>query len=320
MGGAYLTILQPGGVTLPSNIKTVALVNRALPQNDKYNKAEGLLTGEGLKQDQRGMQEIFEAMNRTLSQSPTLQPKLTNIEMKGSGDGTTFPPALSWADVDRICNQYNADAILALETYDSDCITTNAQVNGTKVGTNGTNITVPQFNVEQTVVIKYGFRIYNKASRSISDQFVNSYSTKWTASGNTLNEAMASVMNRSRAINQTCYTVGEWYARRISPNWVRVNRSYFKRGSNQLKIAGRKAMVNDWAGAENHWKASTTSSSSKIAGRACYNMALACEIRGDLVEAKNWAVKAYTNYNLRKAREYARILDNRIYQQQQMNR
>jgi len=51
----------------------------------------------------------------------------------------------------------------------------------------------------------------------------------------------------------------------------------------------------------------------KIAGRACYNMAIINEINGNLDEALQWAQKSYEDYNDKMGIRYARILENRIY-------
>jgi hypothetical protein len=51
----------------------------------------------------------------------------------------------------------------------------------------------------------------------------------------------------------------------------------------------------------------------KIAGRACYNMAIISEINGDLDKALGWAQKSYEDYNDKLAIRYVRILENRKY-------
>jgi hypothetical protein len=51
----------------------------------------------------------------------------------------------------------------------------------------------------------------------------------------------------------------------------------------------------------------------KIAGRACYNMAIINEINGDLDAALQWAQKSYEDYNDKLGIRYVRILENRKY-------
>ena len=52
----------------------------------------------------------------------------------------------------------------------------------------------------------------------------------------------------------------------------------------------------------------------KTAGKTAYNLALAYEVIGDLQIAKDWAQRAYTQYNVKKARDYSAILQRRIYE------
>jgi hypothetical protein len=90
-----------------------------------------------------------------------------------------------------------------------------------------------------------------------------------------------------------------------------VSRDYFVRGSQNFKIARRKAESGNWDGAAALWKEETMSSKRKAAGRACYNMAIISEINGNLDEAMQWAQKSYEEYNNRLGLRYVRILESR---------
>ena len=71
------------------------------------------------------------------------------------------------------------------------------------------------------------------------------------------------------------------------------------------------ARTGNWKGAEEVWLKETNNTSRKIAGRACYNMAIISEINGDIDKAIEWAKKAYENYNNRLGLTYVNILKNR---------
>ncbi len=51
---------------------------------------------------------------------------------------------------------------------------------------------------------------------------------------------------------------------------------------------------------------------SKIAGYACYNMALASEVFGEFDIALDWAQRAYSEYRLKAARDYINTIERRI--------
>jgi hypothetical protein len=93
--------------------------------------------------------------------------------------------------------------------------------------------------------------------------------------------------------------------------WIRVPRIYYVRGNGNFKMAKRMARTGNWDGAAKLWQRETLNTKRKVAGRACYNMAIISEINGDLNEAIHWAQQAYENYNNRLALSYINILRNR---------
>jgi hypothetical protein len=90
-----------------------------------------------------------------------------------------------------------------------------------------------------------------------------------------------------------------------------VSRKYYVRGSENFRIARRKAQTRNWDEAGKLWYEETSNSKRKIAGRACYNMAIISEINGDLDESIKWAQKAYEEHRIKLALHYVRILENR---------
>jgi hypothetical protein len=104
---------------------------------------------------------------------------------------------------------------------------------------------------------------------------------------------------------------GEAYAYSVIPQWLRVSREYFVRGNDQFKVARRRAESGNWDGAGDIWNEQTRAAKSKVAGRACYNMAIISEINGDLDGAISWAQKSYEDYNIKLALRYVRVLRDR---------
>ena len=104
---------------------------------------------------------------------------------------------------------------------------------------------------------------------------------------------------------------GRTYAERILPYRLKVTRDYFVKGTDNFKIAKRKAQTGKWDEAGTYWEKETGNPKSKIAGRAWYNMAILSEINGDIDNAMNLAAKAWEDYRTRKALDYTRILQGR---------
>jgi hypothetical protein len=143
------------------------------------------------------------------------------------------------------------------------------------------------------------------------DEFAVSRQLSFSGRGINPVAAAAAVMNRNEAVKEVANKVGQAYAQRIIPFWIRVSRDYYVRGTDNFVIAKRKAQTGNWDDAAKLWQKETSSSSKKIAGRACYNMAIISEINGNLDAAIKWAQRSYENYNNRLALRYVNILKNR---------
>ena len=170
-----------------------------------------------------------------------------------------------------------------------------------------------------TTLVKTGWRIYDPASKTVLDEYI--YNESVVSSGKGINplNAIAALTGRKEAVNNVSNKAGHGYAMRIIPYRVKVYRDYYVKGTDNFEIARRKAELGKWDEAGSLWEKETTNSSSKIAGRAAYNMAIINEINGDLDAAKKWAQKSYEDYNNKPALDYVRILENRQYKNEVLN-
>ena len=123
--------------------------------------------------------------------------------------------------------------------------------------------------------------------------------------------AAGALIDRKEAVKEVGNMAGHAYAFSIIPLWQRVTRDYYVRGNGNFKLATRMARTGNWDGAAKLWQKETTNPKRKIAGRACYNMAIISEINGDVDMAIQWAQQSYENYNNHLALSYVNILKNR---------
>ena len=153
--------------------------------------------------------------------------------------------------------------------------------------------------------------MYDPKGRIVLDQSSIAKELQFSGEGINPVAAAAALIEKKEAVKQAANAAGHVYATKIDPYWIRVTRDYFVRGNEAFHIAKRKAQTGNWDEAGDLWKQQTGSSSRKVAGRACYNMAIINEINGDLDNAILWAQKAYENYRVRIALNYVNILRNR---------
>jgi hypothetical protein len=318
----YVTVqvLKPAPITIPSKINNLVFVNRSLPaKSERFkNILEGAITGEAVLADRRGAEECIRGVMNQLSQSPRYKAvNPSNVDLRGTGT-REFPPLLEWKFVEDICKQNNADALITLETFDSN--------NAVKMGERQVEkkdgdrvVKYTEFIATLDVQIETGWRIYFPAEKRIVDQNIYSDGRSWSSTNQAKKRAEEGLPFLDNAIAQAGYYAGEQYAYRISPMWISVSRYYYRKGSNDFESADRFGKTGDWDSAAKIWIKHVNDSDPKIAGNACYNMALAEELEGNLDQALDWARQSYTKYNNKKGRYYANILQQRIYDQSKLD-
>lgn len=289
----HVQVLKPADINLPDSIQKFAIGNRSLPADGEKlgNIVEGLFSGEGIGLDKRASGSAVIGLTNGLAQSPRYD--VTQISEQLYGTGTNQMPApLEWSEVERLCASTNSDALILLETFDSDSRRTfDTKVRKKKVDDEFVEYTEHIANLDMKVVT--GWRIYYPAQRMIVDNHVFEDHKGFTGRSDNQELAITRLPSKEQAAREAGELAGQDYAVRISPMWMDVARDYYTKGSADMKLATRRARSNDWKGAGEVWmKLAESSANPKVKKRACYNMALVCEIEGNLDLAIEWAKKA----------------------------
>ena len=315
-----LRVIKPAEIALKPHIKTIAVIDRTKPSNKVLNVVEGVITGEGIFQDAQASQETVSGFIDKLKGSPRFEVVRTGVRLRGSRVGKNFTKPLPWHEIEKYCSKHNADAVASLELFDTDFIITDGTKEVTRKDDNGNEYKETVFTAQGVAKVKVGFRIYDPTNKEIADEFVFNRSRTWIAEGITVKEALAALINRRDAVKKVSYTIGTLYGYKISPNWVTVKRMLYKKSKHSPDIAlgRRRADVNDWEGAAVAWEKATNSSHRETAGKAAYNLAVAKEVLGGLDEAKLWAQKAYTDFGNKDAKNYVRVLNYRILEEERL--
>jgi len=316
-----MEILQPADINVPAHVKSVAVANRTLPgtRTDRLlNVLEGLITGEPLLGDREGSNRCVSGLVANLNAGPRFTAVMaTDTDLYGTGT-REFAPALTWAQVDSICKRYGVDALILLETFDSNTgmKESSKEVKRTK---DGKEYFEKVFVAEICIDINAGWRIYDNVNKRIIDQNVFVDGRCWAGEGPNIEAARRKLPSRRGAINDAGFFAGQQYGIRISPNWIRVNRTYFTGGDDGFKEAKKHVRFNNWEAATAIWESLSQSSDPKIAGRALYNLALAAEMKGDLDEAIRLVTRAMRDYRIKEARQYLSILQRRKMDEQRLD-
>ncbi len=309
----YINILQPAPVTMSPAIKKAGIINRSIPTDETkiVDVIDKALSLEGADLDKDGARESIRGLTEELLDNDrfTEVKFLSDLDFRASRIGI-LPPPLSWDIVEMVCRESGTDALFALERFDTD-----TRINTSKGAANIKTPLgdIPAIETSMETIINTGWRIYDPASKVILDEF--SFSESLVFSGRGINPvaAVAALAGRKEAVREASLNAGHTYAARILPFRFNVTRDYFVKGTENFKTAKRKAQNGKWDEAGELWESETGNPKRKIAGMACYNMGIINEINGNLDVALAWAQKAWEEYRIKPGLRYARILENRKY-------
>jgi hypothetical protein len=304
-----LSVLKPARVSIPANIKTVAVVNRskASSQSQTLDAIHKAISLESNDLQQAGAGGSVRGLSDELMKNTRFtEVKPLNIDLRSFGAGI-FPTPMLWDSVERICRESHTDALFSLELFDTET-KLNYSAIPAQVNLGVTSLPAIAHQVNMATSVKTGWRIYDPSTRIILDEYIIGQEVSFSGSGINPAVAASSLIGRKEAVTDVGIKAGEAYATRILPCWIRVSRDYFVSGNENFKTAKRRAQSGDWDGAAQIWLQETKNPDGNLAGRACYNMAIISEINGDLDGAIQWSQKSYVDYKNRLALSYLNIL------------
>lgn len=313
-----IEILIPAEINITKQIKHLGIVNRTIPARNRklVNFLEGFISGESILADRIGAENCIAGLAEKLNTSPRFSAVIIKGEMfRGTGT-RNFPPQLRWREVAEICRKYRVDALISLETFDSDIhfdVKKKWRTKKIKTKDSGKKkIKVPKFYAYLEIDVNSGWRIYDPSAKVIVDMNIFRDRKNWTDSGDSREEAVDGLPGKREAINVSGYNSGIQYGVRISPTWVNVSRDFYVKGDPDLKNAKKYVRAGQWDNAIGIWERVVENENPKIAGRAAYNLAFAYEIKGDFNKAYRWAKKSYFEFKNKKAGRYMAAIRERI--------
>jgi hypothetical protein len=309
----HMSVLRVAPVTLPPYIKNVIVVNRTQVSKESkiFDVVDKAVTLEGAKLDKEAAEQTITGLTEELKKNNRFDEvkQLSNTDLTTSVPGS-FPAPLSWDIVERYGNENNADALFCLELFDTNS-KIDYSVHKTSVKTPLGYVPLIEQQANMRTLVKAGWRIYDVRNKRILDEAAVARTLTFRGRGINPMLAVQALIDRKEAVKEVGNTAGHAYAFRIIPLWIRVSRKYYVRGTHNFKIAKRKARTGNWEGAAALWQQETTHPRRKVAGRACYNMAIISEVNGDLDMAIQWAQQSYENHNNRLALNYVNLLRDR---------
>jgi Family of unknown function (DUF6340)/Prokaryotic membrane lipoprotein lipid attachment site len=290
---------------LPDDVNSIAVVNRSLIKEEEKNDRiiEAVASSEVAGSDRLASDECIKgAYDAVKEMEGTRLIIPQKVRLYGTGT-REMPELLDWNLVAEICKSEGCDALLVLETFDSNTdllLTTATEQLSALISTGSPKSSAPG-EIKMNVVCDW--RLYHPGSRTIVDQYRHSsYMSFNTSAG----------LPPPTALPETAYDAGIAYIQRFLLGFYVVKRDLYKRtggsAKKSFKAAYRRAEVANWQGAIDIWNEFSDDHKQKTAGRACLNIAVANEVLGNTDFALDWAKKSYEYYNDKLGRDYSKIL------------
>lgn len=307
--------VEPARIFIPTEVVKIGIINRSLPSeaNRTIDQIDKILSLEGRYLDKAGAESAVMGLYDELFQNERFESitiiDTIAIQRKGLG---VFPAALKWDAVDEICEKFDFDLLFSLEFYDTDT-KVDYQVGMVSIPNQmGIKVSLPGHKVTLNTLVKYGWRIYDPKNRMLLDEFFSNDHMVSVGQGINPVKAIEAIIGRKEIVMRRSTDFGNSYGLDIRPLYKRISRNYFVRGTENFKIAQRRAQTSDWEGAVDLWEKELDNKKRMVAGRACYNIAIINEINGDLETAMEWASKSYSDYRNKDALRYLNILRHRM--------
>ncbi|MFK7923806.1 MAG: DUF6340 family protein [Bacteroidia bacterium] len=222
------------------------------------------------------------------------------------------PPLLDQESTAYLCNEYKADALVALEglsiKYDTLVYEDPEVIGG------------GYWQAKLNIRIYAMWRTYSGDGSAVWDQWTEKYREHMIGGGSSKAKAIAKLPSLYEIENEWVAERGKVYAASLFPAKINVDRKIYLGKSGpiekialDMEKAGNLAMVGKWEEAALLWAPiADLDQLDRTAAKAAYNMGLACEALGDLTKAREWLFLASEKYHFSPAKVYLDILRQRL--------
>ncbi|HYQ55749.1 MAG TPA: DUF6340 family protein [Draconibacterium sp.] len=207
-----------------------------------------------------------------------------------------FSALMEWDQVAELCERYNTDAILSMDMYKTRIVT---QLEEESLFDSNLGSFISVAGAKMAVIYEALFRIYDPQQEVILATEVFQDTLLWEDYSTDLRALFSGFTPVKQALTEAGIALALDLSEKISTGWRSEYRVIFSKGSPELKNAAAHTDSGDWTQAIEIWESISRNSKSKSEkSKALFNLATACEIRGDINCALNYALESYnTSYH-----------------------
>lgn len=295
-------VLEPATVSLPENVYQLLILNRAPITVDAFDKkdVEGIEPGHLMILDTLIIRSLQRGLLNLLRESPIERFHYPIWLDDRRRDTTALDDLiLTKREVEDICRDSKADAILSLEFYSMDY---------KKQEQNFVNSSVLATRYYEISSI-FKWNVYLPGSPRPFDTYTMVDTLYFTER---LNGERVRILNTSQILSEAFYKSGQKYGRYLVPVWNRTTRTLYTGKETSLKKSARLTDRGEWEMAYAQWVGMSETGDSTLVAKAFYNMAVYQELQDHLDRANQLTVEALRHDSLDLIIVYQEEIETRI--------
>lgn len=184
-------------------------------------------------------------------------------------------------ELKNIADETHADLFISLDYFE----TTHVQI---------TQKLTSSFFLGNVSVLSTGlWNFYNLKTGEPEFYYYHQDTLMWNTEDEFSRYAEKELPPRKDAVLNAADVMGIRWVQNLFPHWAEVQRLYYTSGHVELKKT--EPLINDgkWLEAAEIWKANVNNPNKNIVAKSMFNLAVACEMQGDLEAALDWVIKSY---------------------------
>jgi hypothetical protein len=306
-------VMTPAEISLPSSIENLVIIDRTVYTGNPFESNKALLRAAVPGQSKEATDTLIFFLQRYLGGSPRFQTVVASETLTGNSISKGFPRPIPWETVKELCKRYGANALVAIEVYDSEFNMSNQpQVRradqpllNDPQETTFQRSSPYEYTIAAAGNILFGFRVYDPSTETIIDEHLYRNRETWKGTGSDPASAASGLPPGNEAIGDLIHMAGLEYAKRIAPIPVPVERKYFGGSGTESALAKgtELAEAEQWQQAADTWEAGISLAEKSEAGQLAYNVAVAYEKLGRTDQAQEWADKASEEFGNSQAKD-----------------
>lgn len=311
-GTVQIEVIKPAKQILPQTVNSLVLINNYKVHNNQPSNDEIVRAYETL--DTLSSQAILEQLGYLLNESPRIDTCHWHQKIFFRKGEDILKP-INQNHVALLCDKYRTTALLSLEGFGiTDSIERSTFSWEGSTYTNSSWL---------TLYVKSVWRLYTLDSTTQNIERWYERDTIYLPEIQTYRDffnTLNSENGRNWMASEICNKVAGNLSDKIAAYWQPESRIFFYSSNEAMQKAAQFAFNDEWLKAAAIWQPLEQNKDPWIAGAACHNMALVCEIQGKYELAKVWAIKALQKYNNTITINYLKTIDQRITEQEILNK